>query len=381
MKGAALLLAAALLPLSLPAHAAPEHVVREGETLNGIANRNGVTGKALAEANGLKAPFALRLGQKLTLPRANPEEATKKTKLAAKPARATQKSPGATQSPGKAGAARPADRSAPVEESVHLVTEGETLGGIASRAKVPRVLIAEANGIAAPYDVRPGQKLLIPRTRHYVVKAGDTGFAIAYRYGVPWSQIAVANGLDAAAPVTAGKQLLIPTMLEPQGTSPASKAADATAVKTAATANAVATAAVAAAKAPAGKAPPRLTWPLSGAIRRGWRASAGEDHHDGLDITAPRGAAVRAAAAGTVIFAGEEKDQFGNLVVLDHGDGWNTAYAFLSKITVTKGSRVRSGERIGLVGNTGKARGDELHFEVRQGGLPIDPMVALPKSP
>jgi murein DD-endopeptidase MepM/ murein hydrolase activator NlpD len=380
MRVTALLLAAALLPLSAPAPALAaspttesEHVVGEGETLNGIANRAGVPSKALAEANGLKAPFALRLGQKLKIPRTQVAKTT-----AAKPA-ASAVAPAKAAAPAKVAAtvAKPVDNPSLVQESVHLVLPGETLGGIANRAKVPRVLIAEANGLTPPYDVQPGRKLLIPRTRHYVVKPGDTGFDVAYKHAVPWSQIAVANGLDADAPLKPGKQLLIPTVFDPQLPSQAAR----TATRTAATANAVASAAVAAASAPAGAPAPHFGWPLEGAVKRGWKTRAASDHHDGLDIAATAGAPVRAAAAGTVLFAGPEADQFGNLVVVDHGDGWNTAYGFLSKITVKKGAKVAAGERVGLVGNTGKARGTELHFEVRQDGVPIDPVTELPKAP
>ncbi|VWX47099.1 LysM peptidoglycan-binding domain-containing M23 family metallopeptidase [Novosphingobium sp. 9U] len=378
MKALRFLVAAALLPLPSIAQAAEtEHVVGEGETLNGIANRAGVSAKALAEANGLKTPFALRTGQKLKIP-AVAAKASVKTAAAAKP---TTDGKASTSAPTKASAKTPLastpDNPALAKENVHVVTQGETLGGIANRAKVPRVLIAEANGLTAPYDVRPGQKLLIPRTRRYVVRPGDTGFEIAYRHAVPWSQIAVANGLDANAAVVPGKELLIPTVLDPQLPSPADKAA----VKTAATASAVASAAVAAAKAPAGRGVPRFAWPLEGTVRRSWKPTASADHHDGLDIVAPANSAVRAAAAGTVLFAGAEADQFGNLVVLDHGDGWNTAYGFLSRATVKKGEKVASGERIGVIGNTGKARGTELHFEVRQDGKPVDPEPELPKAP
>lgn len=360
MNRAALLLAAALLPLPAPGLAAREaemeHVVGRGETLNGIANRAGVSSKALAEANGLKAPFALRLGQKLKIPRT----------LAGKP---PAKTPTRAVTP------------ATQRESTHTVAPGETLMGIANRAKVPRILIAEANGLAPPYAVKVGQKLLIPRTRRYVVRPGDTGFAIAYRHAVPWSQIAIANGLDTNAAVVPGKELLIPTVLAPSKTAPVSTPQAArSAASSAAAASAVASAAVAAAAAPAGKTAARFAWPLEGTVRRGWKPKPSGDYHDGLDIVAPRGTPVRAAASGTVLFAGLEKNQFGNLVVVDHGDGWNTAYGFLSRVTVKQGERVAAGERVGLVGDTGRARGNELHFEVRQDGAPIDPEPELPPA-
>jgi len=374
MRGPALLLAAALLPFSPIALAAPasaEHVVGDGETLNGIANRAGVTAKALAEANGLKAPFALRKGQTLKLPRAPVAKAEVKTAVAKPPAAKPATTKPASS---KVAAANPALE----RESVHVVLPGETLGGIANRAKVPRVLIAEANGLAPPYDVQPGRKLLIPRTRRYVVKSSDTGFDIAYRHAVPWSQIAIANGLDANAAVKPGKELLIPTVLDPQQPS---QAANRAATRTAAAANTVANAAVAAARAPAGASEPRFAWPLDGTVKRGWKTRAASDHHDGLDIAAPLGAPVKAAAPGTVIFAGQEADQFGNLVIVDHGDGWNTAYGFLSKIAVKKGAKIAVGQQVGQVGASGRARGNELHFEVRQDGVPIDPTGELPKTP
>lgn len=376
------LLAAMLLPM--PALAAPpatetEHVVGEGETLNGIANRAGVSSKVLAEANGLKAPFALRLGQTLKIPRPAPTKAAPAKSVADKASPAKEPAAKARAAP-KAAASGP---SATAQESVHVVAEGETLMGIANRARVPRVLIAEANGIQAPYAVKVGQKLVIPRTRRHVVKAGETGFGIAYKMAVPWTQIAVANGIDPNAPVVPGKELLIPTVLDPatSNATPEATAASKAATRSASKAAAVASAAAAAASAPAGAPAPRFAWPLEGSVKRGWKTRSAADHHDGLDIAAPRGTAVRASAAGTVVFAGLEKEQFGNLVIVDHGYGWNTAYGFLSRITVKQGAKVAAGERVGLVGDTGKARGDELHFEVRQDGVPVDPLPELAAAP
>lgn len=373
MKAALVLAAAGALlaaPLvAAPANAAPAgeesvHVVKAGETLNGIANRAGVSPASIARANKLKEPWTLRAGQKLAIPR----DAKAPVKVAAaKPA--TKPSDPAARSAGKAGrtaarviAARgPAGN--PETETRHTVLTGETLGGIAARAKVPRVLIAEANGLQPPYDVRVGQTLRIPRTRHHTVKSGDTGFSIAMDYGVAWDQIALANSLDPAAPVKPGQNLLIPTLLDPppSGASkidPAPKAAP---------------------PVPAARKSARFAWPLAGPTRRGY--ATGSDYHDGLDITAPKGTMVRAAAAGTVLFAGDEKEQFGNLVVVDHGDGWHTAYAFLSRVTVKEGAKVAAGERVGLVGDTGRAKGNELHFEVRRDGKPVDPLDQLPKAP
>jgi murein DD-endopeptidase MepM/ murein hydrolase activator NlpD len=98
--------------------------------------------------------------------------------------------------------------------------------------------------------------------------------------------------------------------------------------------------------------------------------------HEGIDITAPTGTPIWAAAAGTVIHAGW-LGGYGNLVVLDHGDGLATAYAHASAILVSVGQSVAQGETIALVGSTGNSSGPHLHFEVRVNGSAVDPLLYL----
>lgn len=254
-----------------------------------------------------------------------------------------------------------ADPVPPEQETEHVVLAGETLGGIANRAQVPRILIIEANRLKKPYAVRAGQKLMIPRTRHHTVLKGETGFTIAYNYGVAWRDIATANGMDANAALVPGRRLLIPTVLAQP--SPETTASAQGAVSDAA----------------AAVAPPRFAWPASGPVRRAF-APRGKiaDYHDGIDIRLPLGTAVRASAAGRVLYAGFEPRQFGNLVVVEHPGGYQTAYAFLSRVTVKAGDNVGAGERVGLSGRTGLARGPELHFEMRRNERPVDPAGLLP---
>lgn len=279
---------------------------------------------------------------------------------------------------------------APEEESEHLVKAGETLDGIAKRAHVPRVLIIEANHLAPPYAVHAGQRLALPRTRHHVVKSGETGFDIAYRYGVPFSAIAVANGLSNDAKVKQGQTLLIPTVLKsapkPDGGESPKKDKAAASEKLAEKPGKLAkadTPTPTAATTDEDAAPPRLFWPVEGKVRRGFTArekgDATGDYHDGIDIPATAGTATRAVASGTVLFAGKEPQSFGNLVVIDHGGGWQSAYGFLGKATVAKGDTVTAHERVGLVGHSGKATRDELHFELRRANKPVDPVAFLPK--
>ncbi|QVM83432.1 LysM peptidoglycan-binding domain-containing M23 family metallopeptidase [Novosphingobium decolorationis] len=325
----------AAAPKAAPAREARTYTVTSGETLNGIANRTGVSPAELARANGLAEPYGVRIGQTLTIP--------------------------GTQAPKAPSAPAPTSQPAPeFKGETYLVKSGETLGGVAQRTGVARVLIAEANGLEPPYVLKVGQRLAIPRTRRHTVAKGDSGFSIALEYGVPWDAIAVASGIEPDASVRPGQELVIPSLVATRATPAAATAT--TAPK------------------PAAPAPStRFLWPVKGPINRGFKL--GSDYHDGLDIKAARGTMVRAAAAGTVRFAGLEKEQFGNLVVIDHGGDWFTAYAFLSRITVKNGTNVAKGERIGLVGDTGEAKGNELHFEIRHDGAPVNPVDELPKAP
>jgi murein DD-endopeptidase MepM/ murein hydrolase activator NlpD len=113
-------------------------------------------------------------------------------------------------------------------------------------------------------------------------------------------------------------------------------------------------------------------WPVSGAVTSGFGWRWGR-MHEGIDIAAPSGTPIRAAAAGTVIYSGWMSG-YGNLVVVDHGGGLATAYAHMSSIAAGSGSGVVQGQTLGYVGCTGHCFGDHLHFEVRQNGSPVDPM-------
>ena len=95
--------------------------------------------------------------------------------------------------------------------------------------------------------------------------------------------------------------------------------------------------------------------------------------HTGIDIGVPYGTPIHAAAAGTVIYA-TWMEGYGNLVVIDHGNGLATAYAHQSQIAVSYGQQVNQGDVIGYVGCTGHCFGPHLHFEVRINGAPVDPL-------
>jgi murein DD-endopeptidase MepM/ murein hydrolase activator NlpD len=124
-----------------------------------------------------------------------------------------------------------------------------------------------------------------------------------------------------------------------------------------------------------------FSWPVTGTITSpfGWRSNpfgGSPEFHQGLDIAAPSGTTVTAAAGGTVIMA-QWYGGYGNYILIDHGGGYSTGYGHLSAIYVSTGQNVQRGQAIGAVGSTGQSTGPHLHFEVRIAGKPVDPAPRL----
>jgi murein DD-endopeptidase MepM/ murein hydrolase activator NlpD len=129
------------------------------------------------------------------------------------------------------------------------------------------------------------------------------------------------------------------------------------------------------------RAPPTcpigLAWPVDAPLGNGF-GPRGNHFHAGIDLLAPAGTPVRAAAPGRVAYAGRIVGGWGKLVVVAHARRVRTMYAHLSAISVGVGERVATGARVGAVGSTGNATGPHLHFEVRLHGAAVDPTTALP---
>ncbi|MDR2416591.1 MAG: LysM peptidoglycan-binding domain-containing M23 family metallopeptidase [Holosporales bacterium] len=120
-----------------------------------------------------------------------------------------------------------------------------------------------------------------------------------------------------------------------------------------------------------------LVWPIQGEVL----SSFGQgDSADGINITGQEGAKVLAADDGLVVYAGAKLKSFGNLVLMKHENGLMTAYAHLSKITVSKGDYIDRGQVLGTVGRTGAVSQAQVYFEVRKNKKPVDPMIYLSKS-
>lgn len=121
-----------------------------------------------------------------------------------------------------------------------------------------------------------------------------------------------------------------------------------------------------------------LSWPLAAAVSSGFGWRDGR-MHDGIDLVVPQGTAVTAACDGRVAYAGEKLRGYGRLIIVDHGDGLTTVYAHNRELLVSEGMPVARGQLIARSGATGRVTAPHLHFEVRRGGRPLDPLPFLPR--
>jgi murein DD-endopeptidase MepM/ murein hydrolase activator NlpD len=123
--------------------------------------------------------------------------------------------------------------------------------------------------------------------------------------------------------------------------------------------------------------PAHFTWPVQGHVILPYGPTPSGGRNDGINIAANMDAPIRAADAGTVVYAEAGPKGYGNLVLIRHGNGYITAYAHADRIAVAKGDRVNQGQVIGYAGQTGGVSAPQLHFEIRQGGKALDPRPLL----
>jgi murein DD-endopeptidase MepM/ murein hydrolase activator NlpD len=115
-------------------------------------------------------------------------------------------------------------------------------------------------------------------------------------------------------------------------------------------------------------------WPARGRVIAGFGANGG---NEGINIAVPEGTPVKAAEAGTVTYAGSEVKGYGNLVLIRHENGYVSAYAHNGSLNVKRGDQVKRGQVIAVSGQTGNVTSPQLHFEIRKGATPVDPLPHL----
>jgi len=284
--------------------------------------------------------------------------------------------------------------------------------------------ILRANGYRGPRALQPGQQLIIPHpsasarasahastpksapaanaraasTAHgavYYVNRGDTLMGIARRNHVSVAQLARANHLSPTAPLRIGTRIVVPgktvASAAPASTpAPAAaahrhtaaapaKVASAAPVQKARLATASATPAAAATPTPAKAAEATgsletFRWPVRGRIIAAYGAKTNGKSNDGINVAVPEGTPVKAAEDGVVAYAGNELKGYGNLVLVRHSNGYVTAYAHASQLMVKRGQSIKRGQVIAKSGQTGDASSPQLHFEIRKGSTPVDPL-------
>ncbi|MEX1179514.1 MAG: M23 family metallopeptidase [Cucumibacter sp.] len=210
---------------------------------------------------------------------------------------------------------------------------------------------------------------------YHTIESGESLYAIARRYSVTTQAIVEANQLGSPDRIFVGQRIAIPGRPDLVAVSPTATVAPA--VTTTATALPVPTAAPAIVQAipatPAATGAGNFRWPAQGRLIADFRASRGT----GINIELPEGTAIHAVENGTVIYVGDTVEGYGNLVLIRHANGYVSAYAHLKGISVTKNQLVSRGDVIGTAGMTGSVTRPQLHFELRQGATPIDPVPLL----
>ncbi len=238
-----------------------------------------------------------------------------------------------------------------------------TLSACAARQRTPEEVSGQH---PPPFPLGTGGAHVEPElvgTTH-VVQKGETLYRIARTYGIDPHELMDVNGISDPRTLSPGQEVFIPG---------ASRALDVAPVPGGS----------AAASEPEPDLLPRkggngsMQWPLKGVLYRGFGVKQGQ-RHDGIDLSAPEGTLVRAAAAGEVIYTGNQSG-YGTIVILRHPPGsLITLYAHNSAVLVKDGDRVEAGTPIAKVGQTGRTTGPHLHFEVREGTRPRDPLPYLP---
>ena len=332
-------------------------VVERGDTLYSLAKKNNTTIAELAKINNLREPYTLSVGQKLS----------------------TRMAKSAEQQ-----VVKPVEKSMPNVISEEKVKEIKAEKAAATEKKV----IKET--------VKPNSTKRVDVTEITVAK-GDTLYSLSRKYQIPVNDLAIMNKLSAPFNLSVGQKLKVPKLAEVQ-TKPAvtvKKAVDNKKTTTSLTKtksekqpdtkvkekakDTKKTTTKQSSQKIAARSSSKFSWPVRGKILSGYGPKTGGLVNDGINISATLGTPVKAAENGVVAYAGNEVKGMGNLIIIQHSDGWMTVYAHLDSMDVRRGARVNVGQQIGKIGKTGKVDKPQLHFEIRKGTKSYNPTNYLKK--
>jgi murein DD-endopeptidase MepM/ murein hydrolase activator NlpD len=309
--------------------------VARNETVETIARRYGVPASAIMQANGLTAPATVHPGQQLVIPRYHPSP-TAGAEPAGHSAPAGQRP---SPKPATSQASRP---------GVHVVALGDTLSKISRRYGRSIGEITKANNIQATAALKVGDRLVIPGVRTSAAKPDASP-------AKPATAVAQANPsppADAPKEHTPTASVFAP-VTEKHAADDSGKTADATGSL------------------------PKFRWPANGRVISAYGPNNNGQQNDGINIALPENTPVKAAEEGVVAYAGSELKGYGNLVLVRHPNGYVTAYAHAKELLVKRGDQVKRGQVIARSGQSGNVNAPQLHFEIRKGASPVDPMKFL----
>lgn len=321
--------------------------VARGDTLYSIARKYDMKPADLAAMNNLSEPFTLSVGQRLRI--SAPAEQTVSPDKNLKPATPQKKLPAIQAAPSRATTTR-------VDLTEITVAPGETLYSISRKYSVPVNDLAVMNNLTAPFSLSVGQRLRVPDLSDAPVRAAAKSTTT-----VPAAKSPAKPAPKTAAPSVKNAP---PAQVAPAPRKPAQKISSDPKKKL---------------PKISARSSSKFSWPVRGKILSAYGAKSSGLFNDGINIAAARGAAVGAAENGVVAYAGNEVKGMGNLIIIQHSDGWMTVYAHMDSMTVRRGARVSVGQKIGSVGATGKVDRPQLHFEIRKGTKAYNPASYLKK--
>jgi murein DD-endopeptidase MepM/ murein hydrolase activator NlpD len=314
-------------------------IVGTSDTLDLLAKRYHVSPQAILAANGYKGPRTLSPGQQLIIPHPG---ASAPAPVAAAPVMAPPAKPVAVAAP-----------------DIHFVNRGDTLASIARKNHISAAELARANGLEPSAKLKLGTKLTVPaKSAALAAPAAATPALVAP------AQLAVAPQPAAVAPA------------------PVTRVAAAAPVQSARLAQATGTIEDKPAEAPAKVvdatgALPTFRWPVRGKVITSYGAKTNGKSNDGINLAVPEGTPVKAAEDGVVAYSGNELKGYGNLILVRHSNGYVTAYAHASELLVKRGDTIKRGQVIAKSGQSGEVASPQLHFEIRKGSNPVDPLQFL----
>jgi len=294
---------------------------------------------------------------------------------------------------------------APSNGTVVTVKPGDSVPVLARRYGVAESSLLAANGLVAGAQLTPGQSLVIPAYTQAAVPgvAPNNGAATASTGTAPGPQIlgqlppdkpappkqvasqvaAAAAPIKAPTPATTTVAMATSTasdaggVLPPAGNTPAKPAPQQVAAVAPSQPQARVPSATPASTGVESAADGSFRWPVRGRVISAFGQKPGGERNDGINIEVPEGTPIKAAEGGQVIYAGNELKGFGNLVLVKHPNGFVSAYAHASELLVQRGDNILRGQTIAKVGATGNVSRPQLHFEIRNGNRPVDPLPYL----